>query len=459
MRWVLVAPHDTTIHSLELDRRFVRWDGQFRWEVAKTNTPFALIGSPLEIGIGPNPPTNGAVAFTVDSQAVFARLSCDQVLCSGDGGPLSPVHLLLEIPAVNLRDEFAPRVAIGESPATDDPIGGVASVPYGAADAGSGIATVGLVVDGSALPPLVADTNEGKCQQPYKFLVPCSLRVDGSLPLDTTAFSNGAHTVEVAAVDASGEETRSAPVTITIRNTPTNNERPLLSGLARVGERLSSTRGKWSGDPSAFSFQWLRCPMDVRLGDESACTAIPGATQSQYVTVAADIGRRAVAKVTAENGFGQESALSAPSDPVAPNDPMAPRNPVAPIEAGKVFVDRTAPILSRVSLSRKRVLVGKARTPLAARTRIGRGTVLRFSSSEAGTLSVTIVRIRARKARAAPLASLTRTISAGPGHLALSGRIGRKRMAAGRYRLRVTVTDAAGNTSDASRLSVRILAR
>jgi hypothetical protein len=74
-------------------------------------------------------------------------------------------------------------------------------------------------------------------------------------------------------------------------------------------------------------------------------------------------------------------------------------------------------------------------------------------------LSLAIVGLGRKKARAAkPLATLTRTIQAGRGHVALSGRIGRKRLTAGRYRLEVSVTDAAGNTSEASSRAFTILA-
>lgn len=85
--------------------------------------------------------------------------------------------------------------------------------------------------------------------------------------------------------------------------------------------------------------------------------------------------------------------------------------------------DTTAPVLSRVSLSR--------------------GTMLRFSSSEAGVLSIRIGRVRPRQ----KVATLSRAIKKGPGRVVLSGRIGAKRMKPGRYRLTLTARDAAGNRS------------
>jgi Tol biopolymer transport system component len=115
--------------------------------------------------------------------------------------------------------------------------------------------------------------------------------------------------------------------------------------------------------------------------------------------------------------------------------------------------DTTAPVISRARLTRKGFRVGRAATPRAARVR--RGTVLRFRSSEAATLTLRFDRLRGRRGRGAGV--LTRRIKAGPGRVALSGRIGKRRMKPGGYRLTLRARDAAGNSSRAVRLSLRIL--
>ncbi len=120
--------------------------------------------------------------------------------------------------------------------------------------------------------------------------------------------------------------------------------------------------------------------------------------------------------------------------------------------------DTTAPVVSGARLSRRRFRVGRARTPLAARLRPG--TVLRFRSSEAGTASLTFSRtVRGRHGRVKlrRAGRLTRTIAAGPARVALSGRLGRRAMRAGRYRLTLQVRDSAGNVSRPVRLSFRVL--
>ena len=120
--------------------------------------------------------------------------------------------------------------------------------------------------------------------------------------------------------------------------------------------------------------------------------------------------------------------------------------------------DRTAPVVSRARLSRRRFRVGRARTPLAAR-KVRRGTVLRFRSTEAGTASLTFARaVRGRRGRTRMRSAgqLTRTIGAGQARIALSGRMGRRPMRSGRYRLTLRVRDAAGNLSRPVVLRFRI---
>jgi hypothetical protein len=55
--------------------------------------------------------------------------------------------------------------------------------------------------------------------------------------------------------------------------------------------------------------------------------------------------------------------------------------------------------------------------------------------------------------------TLTRKAAAGKNSLKFSGRIGRRKLRVGRYRLIVTARDAAGNTSQPRRLGLRIVRR
>jgi hypothetical protein len=121
---------------------------------------------------------------------------------------------------------------------------------------------------------------------------------------------------------------------------------------------------------------------------------------------------------------------------------------------GATPLDKVAPVLSGARLSQRRFRVARAATPVAATVR--RGTVLTFRSSEAGTLRVAIQRVR-RGARPRAAGTLTRRIAAGRSRIRLSGRIGRRALRPGNYRLRLTAVDAARNRSVPSVLRFRVV--
>jgi hypothetical protein len=137
------------------------------------------------------------------------------------------------------------------------------------------------------------------------------------------------------------------------------------------------------------------------------------------------------------------------SNPAPSTEAPAPTITAAP--------DTTAPVLSHASLLPRRFRAGVSGSSLVAR-RVTRGTVLRFSSSEAGNLSIAISRARgAKPGGARPFATIVRSISAGPGRVRLSGSIGKGRLRPGSYRLALTARDAAGNVSRVVRLAFTVL--
>jgi hypothetical protein len=86
--------------------------------------------------------------------------------------------------------------------------------------------------------------------------------------------------------------------------------------------------------------------------------------------------------------------------------------------------------------------------------RVENKSTLKFSSSEAGKLSLAIA--PAAK-KGGPRGTMTRAIAAGKGRLVFRGRIGAKALPPGRYKLTVTARDAAGNGSKPISLSFTIL--
>ena len=77
-----------------------------------------------------------------------------------------------------------------------------------------------------------------------------------------------------------------------------------------MGERLTATRGTWTGSPTVYRYQWLRCPESGGSPDGSDCTLLPEATSDEYVVRENSVGRRLRVRVTASNPDGSASATS-----------------------------------------------------------------------------------------------------------------------------------------------------
>ena len=91
---------------------------------------------------------------------------------------------------------------------------------------------------------------------------------------------------------------------------PANTHAPTLSGTAKVGKQAQTSKGSWSGSPTAYTYAWQRCKAGV-------CTTVKNATKGTYSIGSGDVGYQLVAIVTAKDAAGATEALSAPSAVVA----------------------------------------------------------------------------------------------------------------------------------------------
>jgi glucose/arabinose dehydrogenase len=90
---------------------------------------------------------------------------------------------------------------------------------------------------------------------------------------------------------------------------PANTSPPVVSGIARTGSTLTTTKGSWTGtQPITYTYQWLSCDS---AGNN--CTAISGATLATYSVRSADHGHRLRSRVTAQNSVTSVSAMSSPT--------------------------------------------------------------------------------------------------------------------------------------------------
>jgi hypothetical protein len=142
--------------------------------------------------------------------------------------------------------------------------------------------------------------------------------VDGS----TTAASNATKVVTAAKPAA---------------NAPKNTGEPSITGTARVGQVLRTTRGTWTGtSPIQYVYSWSRCD-GAGKPDASDCRRITNASDASYVLREADAGFRIRSQVKATNGDGTATATSNPTAVVTSAKPY---NTAEPSISGSAVVGR-----------------------------------------------------------------------------------------------------------------------
>ena len=131
----------------------------------------------------------------------------------------------------------------------------------------------------------------------------------------------GSFTVTTSIADVGGSTamaTATAQVTAPPPPPPRTSGAPVVSGEPREAEPLTTTNGTWSGSPTGYQYQWLRC--SAAGGD---CTVLPDTTASGYTPTHADVGSTLRARVRATNDVG--TSLPADSAPTAAIQPLVVR--------------------------------------------------------------------------------------------------------------------------------------
>jgi hypothetical protein len=248
-----------------------------------------------------------------------------------------------------------------------------------------------------------------------------------------------------------------------IEKTPVNTDKPKIVGDAYTGRTLDSTAGAWTAHNPGYTRRWFRCEADG-LG----CNAIsPAQTGSTYAVTAADLGKRLELEVTATqlDPATQNRVTTVYSDPtpVITDPPVVTPPTVDPGPGpGPVAQDKTAPVLGGVKASAKKLT---AKKPLG----------VTVTSTEAGALYVTIQRLlpgrkshkkcvkathklrhKPKCTRRKAVAQMVKALKVGANSFKIPRKIGKTKLAKGRYRAVMTPVDGAGNKGKSSVVSFRV---
>jgi hypothetical protein len=240
--WLFAAPADTQIDSFRLlravrvsgHRNYHLWQ-QFTigvWPPARTDaetcmTWFGPCSSRGDLD-------NSTVASNVlemptlpGTRALHAWLQCG----GSEDGPNVHICWPAAYPNGGQLKIWSSRIALADSKEPEfasppsgalatggGPIGGVQVVRFSAADRGGGIQTMGILVDGEPKSAQPVDPADPKCKPPYLDTVPCPLKVEPTLAVDTTLLANGTHSLRLFVRDVAGNQAQTDPVSVVIRN-------------------------------------------------------------------------------------------------------------------------------------------------------------------------------------------------------------------------------------------------
>ncbi len=118
---------------------------------------------------------------------------------------------------------------------------------------------------------------------------------------------------------------------------PTLAAVPTISGPVDspiVGDTLSASNGRWTGNPTSYTYQWDRCDA---VGDRQGCAPISGATSNSHTVQKADVDHTLRVRVTATNADGSATKDSKGTGVVSA-EKAAPTNKKRPSISGSAIV-------------------------------------------------------------------------------------------------------------------------
>ena len=89
---------------------------------------------------------------------------------------------------------------------------------------------------------------------------------------------------------------------------PTNTSPPTIAGVPQQGQTLTGSRGTWTGSPTDYNDNWMRCD-----NNGGSCADIAGAIGDTYTLTSADVGNTVRFQVGTEEEKVRPSAFCAPT--------------------------------------------------------------------------------------------------------------------------------------------------
>jgi hypothetical protein len=169
-------------------------------------------------------PSNLLESANLKAGGLFVGARCTTLsACIGsiDSSALAVTRLFSS--EVAIRDDALPVVGAptGNLAAQPQPISGSRTMGGAVSDEGGGLASVALLIDGSQVAQVPAT-----CSQPYTAPTPCPPSLVASFDVDSTSLTLGAHSAELRATDAAGNQSTGPAVSFMVATPPPGPQPP-----------------------------------------------------------------------------------------------------------------------------------------------------------------------------------------------------------------------------------------
>jgi hypothetical protein len=150
---------------------------------------------------------------------IVARCQAAWTCWDASAGIAIPEEAFVYGTRLELRDLASPRFSDAPHGALlASTVAGTASVSFDAVDAGGGLASAVLLVDGRVVLAQSLSAAGGSCRPPFVRVVPCPLSGGGTITYDTRRLSDGPHRLSLGIVDVGGNRTLGATHDVLVRN-------------------------------------------------------------------------------------------------------------------------------------------------------------------------------------------------------------------------------------------------